>query len=65
LCGYKVKTNSYFAGGVVSFWTQERKKHGTCSEPVLDQHGYSMQAQVKLLQALTSAGKFHFHINPF
>ncbi|KAJ6322439.1 hypothetical protein OIU77_012311 [Salix suchowensis] len=52
------------SGNGVGFWTHEWEKHGTCSESVLDQHGYfqaalGLQKQVNLLQALTSAG-----INP-
>lgn len=52
------------SGNGVTFWTHEWEKHGTCSESVLDQHGYfqaalDLKKQVNLLQALTNAG-----INP-
>ncbi|KAL2484646.1 Ribonuclease 1 [Abeliophyllum distichum] len=47
-----------------SFWAHEWEKHGTCSESVLDQHGYfktalNLKAQIDLLQILRSSG-----INP-
>ncbi|XP_022889019.1 extracellular ribonuclease LE-like [Olea europaea var. sylvestris] len=47
-----------------SFWSHEWEKHGTCSESVLDQHGYfktalDLGAQINLLQILRSSG-----INP-
>lgn len=46
------------------FWAHEWNKHGTCSESVLDQHGYfettlSLKNQANILQALQTAG-----INP-
>lgn len=49
------------SGSGVDFWSHEWEKHGTCSESVLDQHGYfqkalSLKQQVNLLTALTSAG---------
>ncbi|KAF5793809.1 putative ribonuclease T(2) [Helianthus annuus] len=45
----------------LTFWGHEWDKHGTCSETVLDQHGYfstalSLKTQINLLQALESAG---------
>ncbi|KAG5237287.1 ribonuclease [Salix suchowensis] len=48
----------------VAFWAHEWEKHGTCSESILDQHGYfqaalNLRRQVNLLQALKNAG-----INP-
>ncbi|KAL0336371.1 UNVERIFIED_CONTAM: Extracellular ribonuclease LE [Sesamum radiatum] len=47
-----------------TFWAHEWEKHGTCSESVLDQHGYfeaalDLKSRVGLLQILQSAG-----INP-
>ncbi|KAK6931236.1 Ribonuclease T2-like [Dillenia turbinata] len=52
------------SGDGYSFWEHEWEKHGTCSESVLDEHGYFKAGLVlkensNLLQALTSAG-----INP-
>ncbi|XP_074325832.1 extracellular ribonuclease LE-like isoform X1 [Apium graveolens] len=43
------------------FWGHEWKKHGTCSESVLDQHDYfattlNLKSQVNLLQTLANAG---------
>ncbi|XP_077213572.1 extracellular ribonuclease LE-like [Tasmannia lanceolata] len=48
----------------LKFWSHEWNKHGTCSESVLDQHGYfqaalNLKKQVDLLQILQNAG-----INP-
>ncbi|KAJ0816591.1 putative ribonuclease T(2) [Helianthus annuus] len=45
----------------LTFWGHEWDKHGTCSESVLDQHGYfstalNLKTQINLLQALESAG---------
>ncbi|KAJ4974299.1 hypothetical protein NE237_007473 [Protea cynaroides] len=45
----------------LSFWSHEWEKHGTCSESILDQHGYfdralKLKTQVNLLQALENAG---------
>ncbi|KAE9463011.1 hypothetical protein C3L33_05081, partial [Rhododendron williamsianum] len=52
------------SGNGLSFWSHEWAKHGTCSEAVLDQHGYfksalKLKAQIDLLQILLGAG-----INP-
>uniref|UniRef100_A0A5B7BPK7 Putative intracellular ribonuclease LX-like n=1 Tax=Davidia involucrata TaxID=16924 RepID=A0A5B7BPK7_DAVIN len=43
------------------FWGHEWNKHGTCSESVLDQHGYfqaalDLKQKANLLQALKNAG---------
>ncbi|CAA2963077.1 ribonuclease 3-like [Olea europaea subsp. europaea] len=43
------------------FWSHEWKKHGTCSESVLDQHAYfeaglNIKDKVNLLQILENAG---------
>ena len=50
------------SGSGVAFWAHEWEKHGTCSESILDQHGYfqaalNLRRQVNLLQALKNAGK--------
>ncbi|XP_058204574.1 extracellular ribonuclease LE-like [Rhododendron vialii] len=52
------------SGNGLSFWSHEWVKHGTCSEAVLDQHGYfksalKLKSQIDLLQILLGAG-----INP-
>ncbi|KAL8142345.1 hypothetical protein V2J09_015377 [Rumex salicifolius] len=49
------------SGDGIDFWTHEWEKHGTCSESVLDQHGYFKSAldlknQINPLQALANAG---------
>ncbi|KAF5206393.1 Ribonuclease [Thalictrum thalictroides] len=49
------------SGNGMSFWAHEWDKHGTCSESVLDQHGYfetalNLKQQVDLLGALNNAG---------
>ncbi|XP_010258337.1 PREDICTED: ribonuclease 1-like [Nelumbo nucifera] len=49
---------------MLKFWSHEWNKHGTCSESVLDQHGYfetalNLKKKVDLLQILAEAG-----INP-
>lgn len=48
------------------FWTHEWEKHGTCSESVLDQHGYfqaalKLKKQVDVLRILQDAGKLNSH----
>ncbi|KAL0002729.1 hypothetical protein SO802_016510 [Lithocarpus litseifolius] len=48
----------------IQFWTHEWEKHGTCSESVLNQHGYfdtalNLKGKTNLLKALKIAG-----INP-
>ncbi|KAF8378451.1 hypothetical protein HHK36_029791 [Tetracentron sinense] len=45
----------------MKFWSHEWEKHGTCSESVLDQHGYfkatlDLKNKVNLLQILKSSG---------
>ncbi|KAL5981178.1 hypothetical protein ACLOJK_029099 [Asimina triloba] len=45
----------------LTFWEHEWEKHGTCSESVLNQHGYFQAAlrlrdQINLLQILKAAG---------
>ncbi|XP_042497266.1 ribonuclease 1-like [Macadamia integrifolia] len=45
----------------LKFWSHEWEKHGTCSESVLDQHGYfetalNLKKKVDLLQILENAG---------
>ncbi|XP_073295146.1 extracellular ribonuclease LE-like [Primulina huaijiensis] len=52
------------SGSGSTFWAHEWDKHGTCSESVLDQHGYfksalNLKSKLDLLQILESAG-----INP-
>lgn len=56
-------------GNGLKFWGHEWKKHGTCSESVLDQHDYfattlDLKSQVNLLRTLANAeiypdGKFY------
>lgn len=53
-----------------TFWSHEWEKHGTCSESVLDQHGYfnaalGLKSQVDLLQILQGAGKLIFSMKFF
>ncbi|KAL9261935.1 Extracellular ribonuclease LE-like protein [Drosera capensis] len=43
------------------FWSHEWVKHGTCSEPILNQYGYfkaalDLKNQIDILQILTNAG---------
>ncbi|PSR88314.1 Extracellular ribonuclease [Actinidia chinensis var. chinensis] len=52
------------SGDGSSFWSHEWVKHGTCSESVLNQHGYfksalDLKEKLRLLQILQGAG-----INP-
>ncbi|XP_038707511.1 ribonuclease 1-like [Tripterygium wilfordii] len=49
------------SGDGLTFWSHEWDKHGTCSESVLDQHGYfeaalSLKKLINLLEALENAG---------
>ncbi|KAK1265904.1 hypothetical protein QJS04_geneDACA000602 [Acorus gramineus] len=49
------------SGTGLKFWGHEWDKHGTCSESVLDQHGYfatalDLKDQLNLLKALKTAG---------
>ncbi|XP_027098404.1 extracellular ribonuclease LE-like [Coffea eugenioides] len=49
------------SSGGTTFWSHEWDKHGTCSESILDQHGYFKSAldlkdNLDLLQILQSAG---------